>query len=106
MLLGVFVANADVSLVIASSQHIASEFQQLSHASWLVTSYGLAQSASQPLYGKLSDTFGRKSNLITAYILFTGGIFLCGSGQVYWQLLLGRVISGIGGAGMTAIVSM
>lgn len=106
LLLGVFVANADGSLVIASSQHIASEFQRLSQASWLVTSYVLAQCASQPLYGKLSDIFGRKSNLIAAYVFFTVGCFLCGIGKVYWIVIVGRIISGIGGAGMTAIVSM
>lgn len=106
LLLGVFVANADGSLVIASSQHIASEFEKLSQASWLVTSYVLAQSASQPLYGKLSDIFGRKSNLVTAYVFFAVGCFLCGIGKVYWVVILGRVVSGIGGAGMTAIVSM
>ena len=48
---GVFIANADASLVVASSQHIASEFHALSNASWLITSYGLAQCASQPLVG-------------------------------------------------------
>lgn len=47
--LGVLIANADGSLVIASSQYIASEFNALSDASWLVTSYVLAQCASQPL---------------------------------------------------------
>lgn len=49
--LGVFVANADGSLVIASSQKIASDFNALNSASWLVTSYVLAQCASQPLVG-------------------------------------------------------
>lgn len=106
LLLGVFVANADGSLVIASGQHIASEFQQLSQASWIVTSYVLAQAASQPLYGKLSDIFGRKNNLIAAYIFFTIGCLLCGIAREYWILLAGRVISGVGGAGMTAVVSM
>ena len=48
---GVFIANADASLVVASSQHIASEFHAMSNASWLITSYGLAQCASQPLVG-------------------------------------------------------
>ena len=46
---GVFVANLDGSLIIASSQQIASEFNALSSASWLVTSFVLALCASQPL---------------------------------------------------------
>ncbi|KPI41291.1 Vacuolar membrane amino acid uptake transporter fnx2 [Cyphellophora attinorum] len=106
LLLGVFVANADGSLVIASSQHIASEFEQLSQASWLVTSYVLAQCAAQPLYGKLSDIYGRKANLVTAYVFFALGLFLCGIGSAYWHVIAGRVVSGVGGAGMTALVSI
>lgn len=106
LLLGVFVANADGSLVIACSQKVASEFHALSDASWLVTSYLLAQSASQPLYGKLSDIFGRKANLVLSYVFFAAGCGLCGIGQAYWQVLTGRAISGIGGAGMTALVSI
>ncbi|KAK8212925.1 hypothetical protein M8818_003090 [Zalaria obscura] len=106
LLLGVFVANADGSLVIASSQKIASDFNALNSASWLVTSYVLAQCASQPLYGKLSDIFGRKANLTVSYTFFAAGCLLCGIGQAYWQVLAGRAISGIGGAGMTALVSI
>ncbi|EXJ70854.1 uncharacterized protein A1O5_05845 [Cladophialophora psammophila CBS 110553] len=105
-LLGVFVANLDGSLIIASSQQIASEFNALSSASWLVTSFVLALCASQPLYGKLSDIFGRRSNLSVSYIFFAAGCFLCGIGQEYWHVVAGRAISGIGGAGMTALVSI
>ncbi|KIW25980.1 uncharacterized protein PV07_09113 [Cladophialophora immunda] len=105
-LLGVFVANLDGSLIIASSQQIASEFNALSSASWLVTSFVLALCASQPLYGKLSDIFGRRSNLSVAYIFFAAGCFLCGIGREYWHVVAGRAISGIGGAGMTALVSI
>lgn len=105
-LIGVFIANADGSLVVASSQQIASEFNALINAQWLVTSYLLAQCASQPLYGKLSDVFGRKINLVVAYTFFAVGCFLVGFGQQYWQVIAGRAISGIGGAGMTALVSV
>ncbi|KIW63362.1 hypothetical protein PV04_10212 [Phialophora macrospora] len=105
-LLGVFVANLDGSLIVASSQQIASEFNALSSASWLVTSFVLALCASQPLYGKLSDIFGRRSNLTVSYIFFATGCFLCGIGQRYWHVVAGRAISGVGGAGMTALVSI
>ena len=105
-LLGVFIANFDGSMVIASSQQIASEFDSLSNAPWLVTAFILAQCASQPLYGKLSDIFGRRSNLSVSYVFFAGGCFLCGCGQQYGVVLTGRAVSGIGGAGMTALVSI
>lgn len=105
-LLGVFVANADGSLVVASSQQIASEFNTLSNASWIITSFILAQCATQPLYGKLSDIFGRKNNLTVSYLLFAAGCLLCGIGRTYGQVLAGRAVSGMGGAGMTALVSI
>ncbi|OQU98075.1 hypothetical protein CLAIMM_03906 [Cladophialophora immunda] len=106
-LLGVFVANLDGSLIIASSQQIASEFNALSSASWLVTSFVLALCASQPLYGKLSDIFGRRSNLsVATFSSRQDAFFGDGIGREYWHVVAGRAISGIGGAGMTALVSI
>ncbi|KAH7310578.1 major facilitator superfamily domain-containing protein [Stachybotrys elegans] len=106
LILGVFIASADGSLVIATSPEIASEFHRLSDASWLVTAYSLGQCAFQPLYGKLSDIFGRKSALVFAYSVFLVGCGLCGIGRQYWQVIAGRAISGIGGAGMSGLVSV
>ncbi|VUC24016.1 unnamed protein product [Clonostachys rosea] len=106
LMLGVFIASADSSIVIATSSQIASEFNRFSEASWLVTSYSLAQCACQPLYGKLSDIFGRRSVLVFSYIVFLVGCGLCGIGQTYWQVIAGRAISGIGGAGMSGLVSV
>jgi hypothetical protein len=48
---GVFIANADVSLVLATSGTISSEFDQLGNAGWLITSYTLAMCAAQSLVG-------------------------------------------------------
>ncbi|CAG9956610.1 unnamed protein product [Clonostachys rosea f. rosea IK726] len=106
LMLGVFIASADSSIVIATSSQIASEFDRFSEASWLVTSYSLAQCACQPLYGKLSDIFGRRSVLVFSYIVFLIGCGLCGIGQTYWQVIAGRAISGVGGAGMNGLVSV
>jgi hypothetical protein len=51
---GVFIANADVSLVLATSGTISSEFNQLGNAGWLITSYTLAMCAAQSLVASLS----------------------------------------------------
>lgn len=66
----------------------------------------MANCAAQPVVGKLSDIFGRKNVLLVCYILFAIGCAICGSGQTMWQVILGRSISGIGGAGMTVIVAI
>ncbi|RSL94893.1 hypothetical protein CEP52_012364 [Fusarium oligoseptatum] len=106
LLAGIFLSNVVSSVVIATNQRIASEFGALSSAAWLLTIYTLAQSASQPLYGKLSDIYGRKVCLVFCWIVFGIGCLLVAVGQSYWHLLLGRAISGIGSAGKIALTSI
>ena len=66
---GVFLANADSSLLIATSATIASEFQELTRASWLLTSYALATCAAQPLVRRLVLGFDATYYLICLLIL-------------------------------------
>ena len=106
LLIGTFISNADSSLLFATHSIIASEFNALHDSSWLLTSFALAQAASLPLYGKLSDIYGRKALLLTAYALFALGCFLVGIGGSMSELIVGRVISGFGASGMTALVSI
>ncbi|CAM1507734.1 Fc.00g045820.m01.CDS01 [Cosmosporella sp. VM-42] len=106
LLIGVFTSNADSSLVLATHPVIASEFNTLGDSSWLFISFLLAGATTQALYGKLSDIFGRKSTLIVCYALFAIGCGFVGGGQSMWQVILGRVVSGSGGAGMTVLASV
>lgn len=106
LLIGTFISNADSSLLFATHTVIASEFNALHDSSWLLTSFALAQAATLPLYGKLSDIYGRKSLLLFAYALFALGCFLVGIGTSMSGLIVGRVISGFGASGMTALVSI
>ncbi|KAF3034326.1 hypothetical protein E8E12_005202 [Didymella heteroderae] len=106
LLIGTFISNADSSLLFATHTIIASEFSALHDSSWLLTSFALAQAATLPLYGKLSDIYGRKSLLLLAYGLFALGCFLVGIGGSIPELIAGRVISGFGASGMTALVSI
>ncbi|RSL69643.1 hypothetical protein CEP54_002092 [Fusarium duplospermum] len=106
LLIGVFVSQADTSLVLATSGAIASEFNDLQNAGWLLSSYMLAMCMGQPLYGKLSDIFGRKFMLQFSYGLFAAGSLLCGFCQSMPQLIVARSIQGLGGAGMVCLVSI
>ncbi|MCJ1236560.1 hypothetical protein MMC14_004541 [Varicellaria rhodocarpa] len=99
LLLGVFIANADGSIVLATYGIILSDIGSLNDATWLVVTYGLAMCAIKPTYGKLSEIYGRKSMLIAAYSFG-------GAGTVTWQVILGRAIAGIGDAGMTSLISI
>ncbi|CAD6583109.1 MAG: hypothetical protein ASARMPRED_001227 [Alectoria sarmentosa] len=106
LLLGAFIANADISIVLATYSTISSEFDSLENASWLVVTYSLAICAIQPTYGKLSDLYGRKATLLVAYSFFALGCAVCGAAATLWQVILGRAIAGLGGAGMTSLVSV
>ncbi|KAF7949948.1 uncharacterized protein EAE97_003457 [Botrytis byssoidea] len=106
LLIGVFISYADGTLVLATYGTIASEFRALGDASWLTTSYSLAMCAVQPLTGKISDIYGRKPVLLISYGFFVIGCVLTGLSQTMWQTVMGRVVAGIGGAGMSVMVSV
>lgn len=72
----------------------------------IVTSYFLTLTSFQPLYGKLSDIFSRKSCLLVAYIIFGLGCLFCGLAQDINQLVAARALAGVGGGGMTVVVSI
>ncbi|KAK4175402.1 putative multidrug resistance protein fnx1 [Triangularia setosa] len=105
LLLGVFLVNSDSAILMAMFRDIASEFEQLSSASWIINAYIIGIIAAQPLYGKLSDIYGRKPLLLFAYICYCVGAAIAGAGFSFWGLLLGRSLCGIGNAGITVLIS-
>jgi MFS family permease len=71
--------------------------------SWLGTGYLIANSACQPLSGKLTDIFSRRSGLVFSNIFFAAGTLICGLAQSAEVVIAGRVIAGVGGGGLTCI---
>ncbi|KAL7649591.1 hypothetical protein ACMYSQ_011430 [Aspergillus niger] len=104
--LGVFLSAADQTIIMASYGQIGSDLEALNLTSWIATSYFLTLTSFQPLYGKLSDIFGRKACLLFAYAVFGIGCLFCGLAQNIDQLIAARVFQGIGGGGMTTVVSI
>ncbi|KAL8366793.1 hypothetical protein RB595_008756 [Gaeumannomyces hyphopodioides] len=100
---GAFMSNVDGSLVLATHPTIASEFDALSWSSWLFVAFQLAGAATQSIYGKLSDTYGRRPVLAAAYALFALGCALVGAGGSMGQVVLGRVVSGCGAAALNVV---
>ncbi|KAJ3832547.1 MFS general substrate transporter [Lentinula raphanica] len=96
----------DSTIVVASYASIGNELEQLSKVSWIATGYMLTLTSFQPLYGKLSDIFGRKSCLLLAYIIFAMGSLLCGLSRTMDELIWARALAGIGGGGMSTVVSI
>jgi MFS family permease len=110
---------------MASYGQIGSDLKALNLTSWIATSYFLTLTSFQPLYGKLSDIFGRKPCLLFGYAVFGIGCLGCGLARNINQLIAARVCShivscldhvmltifeqvfqGIGGGGMTTVVSI
>ena len=79
--IGVFLSAADQTIIVSSSGKIGSELDSLSMVSWIATAYFLTLTSFQPLYGKLSDIFGRKPCLLFGYLVFGIGCLLCGLAQ-------------------------
>lgn len=68
--------------------------------------YFITLTSFQPLYGKMSDIFGRKSALLFGYAIFGIGCLFCGLARNMNELIAARAFSGIGGGGMTTVVSI
>ena len=88
---GIFLAFLDQSVVAAINGDIGSDFHALRNVSWIATAYFLSMTASQPLYGKLSDIFGRKPCLLFAYAMFGIGSLGCGLTRSMGGLIAARV---------------
>jgi EmrB/QacA subfamily drug resistance transporter len=100
LLLVMLLAALDQTIVATALPTIVGDFGGLSHISWVVTAYLLAQTAVTPLYGKLGDMYGRKIVLQVGLIVFLVGSALCGLSQSLDQLIAFRALQGLGGGGL------
>ncbi|MDO9174245.1 MAG: MFS transporter, partial [Actinomycetota bacterium] len=100
---GLLLAALDQTIVSTALPTIVGEFGGINHLSWVVTAYLLASTASMPLWGKISDLFGRKRIYQTAIVLFLIASMLCGLSQSLWQLIAFRALQGIGGGGLMSL---
>ncbi|KAL8664981.1 MAG: hypothetical protein Q9168_007797 [Polycauliona sp. 1 TL-2023] len=104
--IGLFLSAADQTLIVTMYGKIGSDLKALEKTSWVSTAYFLTLSSFQPLYGKLSDIFGRKPALLFGYIIFGIGCLFCGLARNMNELIAARAFAGIGGGGMTTVVSI
>jgi EmrB/QacA subfamily drug resistance transporter len=100
LLLVMLLAALDQTIVATALPTIVGDFGGLSHISWVVTAYLLAQTAVTPLYGKLGDMYGRKIVLQVGLVVFLIGSALCGLSQSLDQLIAFRALQGLGGGGL------
>jgi EmrB/QacA subfamily drug resistance transporter len=100
LLLVMLLAALDQTIVATALPTIVGDLGGLSHISWVVTAYLLAQTAVTPLYGKLGDMYGRKIVLQFGLVVFLIGSALCGLSQNLDELIAFRALQGLGGGGL------
>jgi EmrB/QacA subfamily drug resistance transporter len=103
ILLGMLLAALDQSIVATALPAIAGELSGLEHLSWIVAGYLLTSTASTPIYGKLSDLYGRRVMFEIAIALFVAASLLCGLAQNMPELIAARVLQGLGGGGLISM---
>lgn len=112
-LLGLFLSALDQTIVSTALPRITQELDGLSLYSWVTTAYLLASTAMVPIYGKLSDIYGRKPVLMFGIVVFLIGSALCGMagepflnnvfGSGMMQLVVFRALQGLGAAALTSV---
>lgn len=103
IMLCIFLSALDQTVVIPAVPAIAADLGAFGHLSWIVTAYLLTSTAATPIYGKLSDIYGRRALLLPALVLFIAASMLCGFAQTLPQLIGARALQGLGGAGLLAM---
>lgn len=103
VLLGMMLAALDQSIVATALPAVARELKGLTHLSWIVAGYLLTSTAATPIYGKLSDLYGRRALMQIAIALFVAASLLCGLAQSMPQLIVARALQGLGGGGLISM---
>lgn len=104
LMLTLLLAALDQTIVSTALPTITSDLGGLNHLSWVVTAYLLASTASTPIWGKISDLYGRKLMLQSAVVVFVLASALAGLSQTMGQLIATRALQGLGGGGIMVLV--
>ncbi len=103
IMLAMFLSALEQTIVAPALPAIGKSLGGIDELSWVVTAYLLAVTATTPLFGKLSDIYGRRRILLSAIGIFIAGSVACALAQNIWMLILSRGLQGIGGGGLLPI---
>ncbi|RSS38699.1 MFS transporter [Streptomyces sp. WAC08241] len=104
LMLGMGLAAIDGTIVSTAVPQIVGDLGGLAVFSWLFSGYLLAVTVTLPVYGKLSDTFGRKPVLVAGVVLFLIGSLLCAAAWNMASLIAFRVVQGLGGGALQGTI--
>lgn len=103
LMMALALASLDQNIVGVALPLIVSDLGGLHHLSWVVTSFLVTSTATTPLYGKLSDMYGRKPLFIVAIVVFLIGSCLCGLSRSMTELVVYRGVQGLGAGGLMVL---
>lgn len=104
LLLVMLLASLDQTIVSTALPSIVADLHGIDHYAWVATTYLLTSTCTIPLYGKLSDIFGRKRVLLFGIALFLAASACCGAAQTMYQLIIARGVQGIGAGALMPVV--
>jgi len=103
LMAGMFLSALDQTIVGTSMRTIADDLDGLSLQAWVTTAYLIVSTISTPIYGKLSDIFGRRPLFLIAITIFLVGSLAAGFSESMYQLAIFRAIQGMGAGGLMAL---
>jgi EmrB/QacA subfamily drug resistance transporter len=103
LMLGMFLAALDQTIVASAIRTIGDDLHGLSVQAWVTTAYLITATISTPLYGKLSDIYGRKPFFLTAISIFVIGSAACSFATSMYMLAGFRALQGLGAGGLFSL---
>ena len=102
-MLGLLLASLDQAIVATALPTIGGELGGIGHLSWVVTAYLLTATAATPIFGKLSDLYGRRPTFQVAIVIFIVGSALSATASSLWALVAFRAVQGVGAGGLLSL---
>jgi MFS family permease len=103
VLLPVFMGSVDSTILASALPTIGRDLGSIHALPWLITAYLIASTAVVPLYGKISDIHGRRLTLAIAISIAMAGSLICALAPNMLVLIVGRIVHGLGGGGLTSL---
>ncbi len=103
LMAGMFLAALDQTIVATAVRTIADDLKGLNEQAWATTAYLITSTIVTPLYGKLSDIYGRKKFFVAAITIFVIGSMMCSFADSMKQLALFRAVQGLGAGGLFSL---
>lgn len=103
LMMAVLLSALDQTIVAVSMPAISAQFSDIDLLAWVISAYMVSLTVAVPIYGKLGDLYGRRKLMLFGLGLFTLASLFCGMAQSMEQLVLARVLQGIGAGGMVSV---